>query len=1295
MARARQLTIPRDDRRHEIPNNTQLVRKPSPGAVTPPVLIAVGLIVRARMFPASSTGELGFLDLDPVVVVRGRAVLPPRVTTIGSGATVVDGTTASRSRSVKAPAVSLKILVAASVLRRTHTVKTPDASGALGSGDLPPFPQDGQSLLSLSDLRYLGCYRLPEGLSGSNVSFCYMDTGPWAGQFVTIDGTGINSEFKVFTMPDRPVGTPVGTILDAPEPGFLRRRHDYWPDGVWDDRAGLVTLQAEIPSGAHTINLGAICEGNYRRHPDDPDQKVYRLCENTNDMYNGLYWESGRQRLWVFFASAYGDPARPPAPEFDYPPGFLPGSDTTYPVCCNLDFSDFEPGNPDRKPILRGPWGFRVTSTEIMPYEAIHTQVMKAPSWIQDELNARPDRYYWDGVVHPEGHFIARGHDRSTFQAGSWGPGLAVIEVPRDDTPTWDKTINPETNKYTLHPVEQPGGVANADVPCCKAQHLSYWKSFTVAPQLPETPPTPGLADPPRTYSLSDEPSYWRIVDGYPVWSKDSSHLTDNPPIWNVLQNFRWPSKVTYNQWPTYRLRPNGRYELPTQSRYTGDPSGGAVDDLVTPSGGEPWYAAGYGGWLGNTKYGGQPIDASRISMDGTLQHAYVLLETPRKIGLLSFRARVWGDRWYGGTQEYAAPRPDVLPEPAADGLHEFHLAGGATYTGAVVPFPWVTDPVTGKAKAQYPFLRVEVSGTASSLHPGGVQIKIRDRASGVWQTYGGLSPTKVHYAPSYDHSRGTLYFVIQAVADGASMDAYQVTYVNGDTEADVRIRTWPISTVYQKEGEGCELFTSEMHPPPADPETPLRHENPWSYNPYSYATSGGTRGFCEEVVLPIVGVVDPRRLIASAKVQSPPDQYEGNRLHIEPEIEAISNDVWQPTDTAYVYGTGWGFFGYNGWKSEAKTVLLNFEEDCVGYYWDRPNKRLYIQHSDVYLKSGSPIGLVNVFDTSALEPPEDLGPTAARAISYDADWRDAWVTHCKALYDAGVAAGGKTEGFLIHIGDSLTHSHSPSTGVGNGTWACAGAGKTPTDLATTTWLRADDVDVYTTPNPESKNGFHLAICDITDRRGFTCAGDLSAREFIDGDRNDGIAMPSVTSSAALAKETLASPAYLANIRMDTALKALEDAQFALVLFNFGPDGDDNTTDLETLLDALEAKNIVPILSTESPRNGPDEPYNARIRTWNTAITDLARARSLPLIDWYAEIIDRRPTDFVGTLIQTDGIHPTHSGGGYNGYSDPYADGGDAVTGRTGAAAARIGSLLRTWLTVQKMKQIKSLVVDA
>jgi hypothetical protein len=77
-------------------------------------------------------------------------------------------------------------------------------------------------------------------------------------------------------------------------------------------------------------------------------------------------------------------------------------------------------------------------------------------------------------------------------------------------------------------------------------------------------------------------------------------------------------------------------------------------------------------------------------------------------------------------------------------------------------------------------------------------------------------------------------------------------------------------------------------------------------------------------------------------------------------------------------------------------------------------------------------------------------------------------------------------------------------------------------------------------------------------------------------------------------------------------------------------------------------------------------------------IVETAGLYQVPLIDYYGEILKRHPEDWNGTLIQKDQMQPTASDNW-----DPKQSGLDEN-----------GYLLRCWLTVQKIKEVKAKVID-
>ncbi len=307
--------------------------------------------------------------------------------------------------------------------------------------------------------------------------------------------------------------------------------------------------------------------------------------------------------------------------------------------------------------------------------------------------------------------------------------------------------------------------------------------------------------------------------------------------------------------------------------------------------------------------------------------------------------------------------------------------------------------------------------------------------------------------------------------------------------------------------------------------------------------------------------------------------------------------------------------------------------------------------------------------------------PTAERANSYDDGWENLWIAHARQI----LSGAAKTNGFVMQVGDSITHSRA------YGTWPAFPTGATASDSATLQWagahvLGSGERDVA------NRNGWYLAGSDTTAWRGMTALSGVSLRELLIGCCNgDGPAMP-VSSTPAEARAIVADPAYTSNLQIDTLITAFSDAQFAVVMLGTNDPGHpDNLVDLTTIIDKLEAQRIVPILSTIPPRSGVE----SEIAQFNAAVVQLAQQRALPLIDFYQEVLLRRPgTTWFGTLISTDGVHPTGDNGGYTVNSDPYLPGGDPATQTTGSALLNVGYLLRSWLTVQKLTEVKRAVVD-
>ena len=308
--------------------------------------------------------------------------------------------------------------------------------------------------------------------------------------------------------------------------------------------------------------------------------------------------------------------------------------------------------------------------------------------------------------------------------------------------------------------------------------------------------------------------------------------------------------------------------------------------------------------------------------------------------------------------------------------------------------------------------------------------------------------------------------------------------------------------------------------------------------------------------------------------------------------------------------------------------------------------------------------------------------PTADRANSYDNGWESQWIAHARQVLSGAV----KTDGFVLQIGDSITHSRA------YGLWAASPTGATNSDLATIQWAHAQTWSP-SEQDVNNRNGWYLAGADTTGWRGMTALSGVSIPELFLGCCNGGGSGMPASSSTAEAQSIVANPIYVSDLQIDTVIAAFSDAQFAVVMLGTNePANAQNLAYLTAILDKLEDQHIVPILSTIPPRAGAESDSTI---AFNSAIVQLAQSRALPLIDFYQEVLLRRPgTTWFGTLISTDGIHPTGANADYTANSNPYLPGGDPASQTTGDALLNVGYLLRTWLTVQKLAEVKQKVLN-
>jgi hypothetical protein len=112
---------------------------------------------------------------------------------------------------------------------------------------------------------------------------------------------------------------------------------------------------------------------------------------------------------------------------------------------------------------------------------------------------------------------------------------------------------------------------------------------------------------------------------------------------------------------------------------------------------------------------------------------------------------------------------------------------------------------------------------------------------------------------------------------------------------------------------------------------------------------------------------------------------------------------------------------------------------------------------------------------------------------------------------------------------------------------------------------------------------------------------------------------------------------------IDTALKN-DNPEIAFLMVGTNdlsrqadPARKDFKTKLDHLVKAILANGTVLVLHTVPPRHGKMDAVEA----YNKVIREVAGENHVPLIDYCAEVLARRPTDWDGSLISGDGVHPS------------------------------------------------------
>ena len=234
--------------------------------------------------------------------------------------------------------------------------------------------------------------------------------------------------------------------------------------------------------------------------------------------------------------------------------------------------------------------------------------------------------------------------------------------------------------------------------------------------------------------------------------------------------------------------------------------------------------------------------------------------------------------------------------------------------------------------------------------------------------------------------------------------------------------------------------------------------------------------------------------------------------------------------------------------------------------------------------------------------------------------------------------------GVVLHVGDSITHANP------YGQWARFGKGQSDEDKNLLKWMHCGAED--------DSDGWFLARFDHPDGgRSHTAAGGMRADELLAG-----------------GKQKLPSLAEL-----------LKKYQPQMVLLMIGTNdvaqgrkSEEFLADVEKAASTILDSGSICILSTIPPFFGRPEASTK----YNDGLRGLTKKYNLPLIDYEKEILLRRPQDWNGTLLNKNDAHPSAGDGKVNSSAEP-----------TEENLARSGYLLRGWLSVKKIGEVKRTVL--
>jgi hypothetical protein len=273
------------------------------------------------------------------------------------------------------------------------------------------------------------------------------------------------------------------------------------------------------------------------------------------------------------------------------------------------------------------------------------------------------------------------------------------------------------------------------------------------------------------------------------------------------------------------------------------------------------------------------------------------------------------------------------------------------------------------------------------------------------------------------------------------------------------------------------------------------------------------------------------------------------------------------------------------------------------------------------------------VHGRAGAEPP---GPAVRDAAPLPEGW-----DYVAPMKKAAARFRGR-EGVVLHVGGSMTIANP------YGTWARRGKGRTPEDEAILRWMHAEAKD--------NTDGWWLCRTEVVPYRAHTAESGLqSAMLFAGGKRG----LP-----------PLAKLLDQYRPRMVTLEVGIYDVEENVPL-------DEYRKNMARALDLILGRGAIPVLNTIPPFKARLE----RTRRFNEALRALAKERGVPVLDLEREVLTRRPDDWFGTLMNRIHLTAGEAGG---------SPGAEPTPGNLRCS----GYLLRGWLTVRKVAEVKRRVLD-